>query len=116
MDRLGHIALDTQQIGTRVNKLNLDSFGCRSPVAAADASAPALAIGALDQAHLIAVHTLEGDKLGGEVIPMHRLLGAIARGAGQQAEAAARLAGIGRSNGLSEREREGIRLSIRKSA
>lgn len=75
-------------------------------VALAAAAAAALAVGALDQAHLVAIHALERDKLGGKVVPMHRLLGAIARGAGQQAEAAARLAGVGRGNGLKERERE----------
>lgn len=85
------------------------------PVVALAASAAALAVGALDQAHLVAVHALERDKLGGEVIPMHRLLGAIARGAGQQPEAAARLAGVGRGNGLKERKRE-RGLSTRKSA
>lgn len=30
-----------------------------------------LAIGTLDQTHLVAVHALERDKLGGKVIPMH---------------------------------------------
>jgi len=55
---------------------------------------------ALDQAHLVAVHALEGDELGSEVVAVHGLLGAVAGGAGQQAVAAAGLAGEGAGHGL----------------
>lgn len=55
---------------------------------------------ALDQAHLVAVHALEGHELGSEVVAVHGLLGPVAGGAGQQAVAAAGLAGVGAGHGL----------------
>lgn len=51
---------------------------------------------ALDKADFIAVHALEGDELGGEVVAMDALLGSAAHLAWQQSVASAHLArGVG---------------------
>jgi len=47
---------------------------------------------ALHQPYFVAVHTLEGDHFGGEVIPVHRFLATVAHRTGQQPVASANLA------------------------
>lgn len=47
---------------------------------------------ALHQSYFVAVHTLEGDHFGGEVIPVHRFLATVAHRTGQQPVTSADLA------------------------
>lgn len=47
---------------------------------------------ALDQTHFVTMHTFESDEFGGEVVPVHRLLAAVAHVARQQTITATNLA------------------------
>lgn len=106
------LLLETKQNGTRVNKSDLISFGGQLGGENGKMGRGTLACRALDQANLIAVHALEGHEFGGKVVSMDRLLGAIARGAGQQSIASAGLAGVRRCQRLNRDQGISFRLQI----